>query len=134
MYIQQLGEIVPPRSQNTVEVCNKISLLILYYITSGLVTLLKVTDVRIKVPNIFYLTVNSSSSISAFRYASFFFLKCLQASRLTLFRLSTLLCLGSCTHCILACFLWSKFVNFLHQTVVHAASIRADLDCLQLRF
>ena len=49
-----------------------------------------------------------SSSILAFRYSFFLFLKCLLASRLTLFRLSTLLWLGSCIHCILACCLWSK--------------------------
>jgi len=54
------------------------------------------------------LLLVSSSSILAFRYAFFLFLKCLLASRLTLFRLSTLLQLGSCIHCILACFLRSK--------------------------
>ena len=53
------------------------------------------------------LLLVSGSSILAFRYA-FLFLKSLLASRLTLFRLSTLLWLGSCIHCILACFLWSK--------------------------
>jgi len=41
MYIQQLGEMVPPPRQNTVGVCNQINLLILYYISSILVTLLK---------------------------------------------------------------------------------------------
>ena len=51
-----------------------------------------------------------SSSILAFRYP-FLFLKCLLSSRLILFRLSTLLWLGSCTHCFLACFLWSKKPN-----------------------
>jgi hypothetical protein len=49
-----------------------------------------------------------SSSILPFKYAVFLFLKCLLASRLTLFRVSTLLWLGSCIHCILACFFWSK--------------------------
>src|SRR5215475_10159667 len=38
----------------------------------------------------------------------FLFLKYLLASSLTLFRLSTLLWLGSYIHCILACFLLSK--------------------------
>ena len=38
----------------------------------------------------------------------FLLLQCLLASRLTLFTLSTLLCLGSCTQCILACFLLYK--------------------------
>ena len=39
---------------------------------------------------------------------SFFFLKYLLTSRLTLFRISTLVCLGSCIHCSLARFLRSK--------------------------
>ena len=38
----------------------------------------------------------------------FLFLKCLLASRLTLFRLYTFLWLGSCTHCNFSCFLSSK--------------------------
>ena len=38
----------------------------------------------------------------------FLFLTCLLASRLTLFRLSTLICSGSCHHCILARFIRSK--------------------------
>ena len=54
------------------------------------------------------LLLVSSSSILALRYAFFLFLKCLLTSRLTLFRLSTLLWLGSYIHCILDCFLWSK--------------------------
>ena len=58
--------------------------------------------------HIFYLMVISSSSILPCRYAFFLLLKCLWALGLTVFRLSTLLWLGSCTHCILVCFLWSK--------------------------
>jgi hypothetical protein len=57
------------------------------------------------------LLLVSSSSILDFNYAFFLFLKCLLASRLTLFRLSTLLWLGSCIHCILALFLWSKITK-----------------------
>ena len=100
--------------------CNQITLLILYYISSRLVTL------PTKVSDIFYLTVSykfinfsfqifflivpevTSSSILAFRYFFLLFLKCLLASRFTLFRLSTLLQFGSCNHCILASFLCSK--------------------------
>jgi len=52
---------------------------------------------------IFFMLPLVSSS-----YTFFLFLKCLLASRPALFRLSTLLQLGSRTHCILACFLWSK--------------------------
>ena len=56
--IQWLGEIVPPPSQNTVGACDQITCLILYYISSRLVTLLKVTDAPIQVPYIFNLIVN----------------------------------------------------------------------------
>ena len=58
MYIQYLGEIVPPPSQNTVGVCNQITFVILHYISCGLVTLLKVIDAPIQVANIFDLTVS----------------------------------------------------------------------------
>jgi len=61
---------VPPHSQNTVGVCNQITLLIHYYISSGLVTLLKVIDAPIQVPNIFYLTVS-------FKFLNFSFQICL---------------------------------------------------------
>jgi len=97
-----------PLSQNNVGFCKQITLLILYYILPKTVTLLKVIDVPIQVPNIFILLLVSSSSISASRYSFILLLKCLWASRLTLFRLFIILWLGSCTHCILACFLWSK--------------------------
>ena len=53
MYIQQLGEIFPPPSQNTVGACDQITCLILYYNSSKLVALLKVTDAPIQVPYIF---------------------------------------------------------------------------------
>jgi hypothetical protein len=45
-------------NQNTVGVCNHITSVILHYISSRLVTLLKVIDAPIQVPNIFYLTVS----------------------------------------------------------------------------
>jgi hypothetical protein len=38
---------VPPPSQNTVGVCNQITLLVLSYFSSNLVTLLKITDAPI---------------------------------------------------------------------------------------
>ena len=53
-----MGEIVPPPSQNTVGVCNQITFAILHYISSWLLTLPKVIDASIQVPNIFYLTVS----------------------------------------------------------------------------
>ena len=58
MYIQYLGEIVPPPSQNTVGVCNQITVVILHCISSRLVTLLEVIDAPLQVPNIFDLTVS----------------------------------------------------------------------------
>ena len=44
---------VPPPSQNTVEVGNQTTRLLHYYISSRLVTLLEVTDARIQVPDVF---------------------------------------------------------------------------------
>ena len=58
MYIQLLRESVPPPSQDTVGVCNQITLLIHYYINSRLITLFKVTDAPIQVSDIFLLTVS----------------------------------------------------------------------------
>jgi hypothetical protein len=59
MYIEQLREMVPPPSQNTVAVCNRIMLLIPYYISSMLVTLLKIIYAAIQVSEIVDLTVSS---------------------------------------------------------------------------
>ena len=99
-------------------VCKQIILLILYYISSRLVTLLKVIDAPIEVSFIFYLTVNFKFLNFSFQiFLLLFFLKCLLASRLTLFRLSTLLWFGSCKHCIVACFLRSK--NHKHSASTH---------------
>jgi hypothetical protein len=49
---------VPTPSQITVVVCNQITLLILYYISSRLLTLLKVNDALKQGSDIFYLTVS----------------------------------------------------------------------------
>jgi len=49
---------VPPPIQNTAEVCNQITLLILYYISSRLLTPLKVIVVSVQDSDIFYLTVS----------------------------------------------------------------------------
>jgi len=48
--------ILPP-SQNIVGACNQATLLVLYSVSSRLVTLLKLIDAPIKVPNIFDLRV-----------------------------------------------------------------------------
>jgi len=57
MYSQYLTEMIPPLGQNTVDVCSRITLLILYDISSRLVTLPKVTDVSIQVSDIHVHTV-----------------------------------------------------------------------------
>ena len=56
----------------------------------------------------FYLSVSYKFLKFSFRIGLIFFLKCLLASRLTVFTLSTFLWLVSCIHCILSCFLCSK--------------------------
>jgi len=107
--------------------CNQITILILYYISSRLATLVKVIDAPIQVPNILILLLDSSSSILAFKYSFFLLPKCPPASRLTLFRLPTLLWFGSRNHCILPYFLWSK--NREHSSSIHgsATSIHTDV-------
>ena len=58
MHVEQLGEIIPPPIHNTVVVCNQVAFLILNYITSRLVPLLKVFDAPIQLHNILDLTVS----------------------------------------------------------------------------
>ena len=108
---------VPPSSRNTLGVYSQFTLLILNYVSSRLVALLKVIDALIRVPNIFDLTV-------IFKFLNFSFQICLLflpeiPSSFTSYivRLSTLPWLGFCTHCILACFLWSK--NCKHSSSNH---------------
>ena len=97
MYIEQLREMVPPPSQNTVRVCNQITLFIPYHISSRMVTLLKIHDAPTQVCDIHQFQLSDIHFL--------LFLKCLLVSDLTLFRLSALLWFGSCNHCILACIL-----------------------------
>jgi len=80
MYIQQLREMVPLPSHNTVGVCNQIIPLILYYISSTLVTFLKSLKPLYKSLIFLISLLVSSSSILAFRYSFFLFLKCVLAS------------------------------------------------------
>ena len=63
MYIQQLGEIVPPPRHYTVGVCNQLSFLVLYYDSSRLVPLLEVINAPIQVPDIVDLTTRLSLSL-----------------------------------------------------------------------
>jgi len=104
MYMKQLREMIPPPTHNTVGFCNQITHLILYYISSRLVTLLKIINAPVQVSDIFYITVSFKIISFNFQISFFLFLKCLLASCLTLFRLSILLLFGSCNYCILANF------------------------------
>ena len=113
MYIQQPINMVPPPSQNTVAVCNQITLLILYYISSRLLSLLNITDVPIQVSDIFYLTV----SFKFINFSFFFVPEMSTRFHSTLFRLSTLLWFGSFNHCTLACFL--RYKNCEHSSSNH---------------
>jgi hypothetical protein len=58
MYTEQVRDIVPPSSQNIVAVYKQFTLLIFYYISSRLVTTLKVTGAPIHVSDTFYLAVS----------------------------------------------------------------------------
>jgi hypothetical protein len=62
---------VPAPCQNSVAVCDKITLLI-FTILARLVTLLKVIGVPAQVSGIFILLLVSNSSILGFRYSFFF--------------------------------------------------------------
>jgi len=81
-YIGELREIVHPPSQNTVGVCNQITLLIPHSIISRLVTLLKITDDPIQVSDIFDFTVSFKFINFSFQVLLFVFLKRLLPSRL----------------------------------------------------
>ena len=89
-------------------VCNQITLLILYYISSRLVTLLKSIVAPIHFSDILHLTVSFKFINFSSQMFLIFFLKYVLASRLIFFRLSTLLWFGSCNHYFLNCSLLSK--------------------------
>ena len=74
---------------------------------------------------IFYLPVSFE-----FINCNFYIFPEMSTTYLTLFRFSTFLWFGSCSHCILAGSFDLKNLNILHQTVVYAASIHTDLDSL----
>ena len=78
------------------EFFKQITLLILYCIIYGLLTLLKVIDAPIQIPHIVYLIVSFNFFNFSFRI-SFFFLTCLLDARLQLYRLSTLFWFGTVT-------------------------------------
>ena len=89
-------------------ICNQLFFVVLYYISSRLVSLLEVINASIQVPNVIDLTVSFKFLNFSFQIYLHFVLKCLLALHLTLFRLPILLRLGSFINCILACFLWTK--------------------------
>ena len=73
IYIQQLREMVPPSSKNTMGVSYQITLIILYYTSSRLVTLLKVTDAPIQVSDILGLTISLKFINFSFKLLLLFF-------------------------------------------------------------
>jgi len=109
---------VPPSNQNTAGVCNKITLLILYTISSRLVTILKATDAPKMSLVFFILLLVPSSLILDFRYFFFIFVPALSSIfTSSIVQIITLLLFGFCNRCILACFLWSK--NRQHSSSYH---------------
>jgi hypothetical protein len=117
---QEIREMIPPPSKNTVAVCNQITLLILYYISSRLVTCFKLLMLLYKSLIFFILMLFSSSSILAFRYSFFLFLKYLLASRLTMFQLPTLFSLDPVATALYPASFDLKIVNIFCQTMVYA--------------
>jgi len=107
MYSGQLREIVPPLTQNTVGGCNQITLLIFYYISSRMVSLLKIIDVPVQVSYIYDFTVSFKFIKFSFQTLLLFVPEMSANFTSYIVRLSMLLWFGSCNHCILACFLWS---------------------------
>ena len=101
---------VPPPSQNTVGVCNQITLLVSYYISSTLVPLLKVINTPVQVPVFFFPTVSFKFINFSFKIFLLFVpeLSPSLKSYLHFFQLCTLLCDGSCNHSNTACFISSK--------------------------
>ena len=94
---------VPSLSQNIVGACNQIALLILYYISSRLVSLLKVFDAPMQVSDICNLIVSFMCTNCSSQVFILSILKYLPVLCLTLFKLSTLLQFGSYNHGILVC-------------------------------
>ena len=133
MHIEELGETVPPPSHNIVGVCHQVTILILHYITSRLVPILKVIDAPIQVPNVLDLTVS-------LKLLNFISQLCLlfvpeMSANFTSYIIQNIyiVCLGSRIQCCLAHFIRSKkYLNILHQTKLYSVSIRAKPDSLSL--
>jgi len=69
IYIEQLREMIPPPIQNIVKVCNQITLLIVYCVSSRLVNFIKVADAPVQVSDILFLTVCFSFMILPSSYS-----------------------------------------------------------------
>jgi hypothetical protein len=93
---------------------------VLYQVTSRLVTLLEFIYAAIQVCDVLILNVWSK----LVKYSLFLFLKCPLASRFTSLRLSSFASHGSCNHWSSACFLRSTNFEHSHQTTVHVTSIQ----------
>jgi hypothetical protein len=105
--------VVPPQPpfQGFVSHCNQIMLLTLYEVSYRLVTFLIFIYTSAIASNIFVLTVCSKRINFVFQIFPLLFLKCAPASQTTLFRLSAFICLTSCNHNILACFLRANYLE-----------------------
>jgi hypothetical protein len=123
---------IPAPSQNSVGACNLIALLILCYISSRLVALLKVIDTPVQVSDV--LVVSFKVTL-AFRCSLFSFSKCPLDSYLTLFQLSTLLWLDPVTTAFWHAFFDLKIVNILLLLVfVQTRLLLAEILLLSLTF
>jgi hypothetical protein len=128
MYIQYLGEIVPPPSQNTVGVCNQITVVILHYISSRLITLLKVIDAPLKFPNIFYLTVSIKFMNFSFQICILFVPEMSGSITSYIVQIICIVLVWVTYSFHFSVLFLSKKLNILNQTMVYAASILAVLD------
>jgi len=109
-----------------VGVCNQITFVILHYISSRLVTLLKEIDAPIQVPNIFSLSVS-------FTFLNFSFQICLlyvpeMSASIASYIVQIIYIALAWVMYLLPVSFDLKNLNILHQTMVYAASIVADLD------
>jgi len=105
MHSEQLREMVPSPGQNTVAVCHQITFLIFYYISSRLVSLLKIFDAPVQVSYIYDFTVRFKFIKFSFQIFLLFVPEMSTSFTSYIVRLSMLLWPGSCNQCILACFL-----------------------------
>jgi hypothetical protein len=113
--MQYLRETFPPPKKNTVGFSQK-TLLFLYSTNSRLLTLFKVINAPVQVPENFNFTVSFKFISYIFQiFLLLFFLKWLLSKHLASFKLCVFPWFGSCNNCILACFFDVKFMNLLNQ-------------------